>query len=116
MAIDKVVECLPTLKQLAKAATKKERIKLLQQAKSCIYYSISEISKNTLNGNIPIDNNSKKKLVKYKGDLRILSRKSRVSLKRRKEIVLQSGGAFLPALLWPAISYLGGKLVDKVLK
>lgn len=116
MAIKSVVECLPTLEKLAKAKTKKERVKLLQQSKSCIYYSISEISKNTLNGNIPTNTETIKNLAKYKSDLRLLSRRSGVPLRKRKEIVLQSGGAFLPALLWPAISYLGGKLVDKVLQ
>ena len=115
MSIEGVRKCLPTLKKLAQAKTKKERNQLLKKAKSCIYYSISDISKNTLNGNIPLSSDQKKLIAKYKAQLRRLARKSRVPLKERKQIVLQTGGAFLPALLWPAISYLGGKLADKII-
>ena len=112
MSIEGVKKCLPTLKKLAKARTRKQRDKILAETQSCIFYAISEISKNTLNGNITLSDDSKKKLNPYRIELRKLSKKS-IPLKKRKEIVYQSGGAFLPALLWPAISYLGGKLADK---
>jgi hypothetical protein len=112
MSIGGVEKCLPTLRKLAKAKTKKERIKLLKKAKSCIYYSIAEISKNTLNGNIPVTEREKIRIQPYKEHLRRLARKSGVPLKEKKQIVLQSGG-FLPGLLIPALTYLGGKLADR---
>ena len=115
MPIEGVWKCLPTLKKLAQAKTKKERNQLLKKAKSCIYYSISDISKNTLNGNIPINSDQKREISKYTAQLRRLARKSKVPLKERKKLVLQTGGAFLPALLLPAISFLGGKLAEKIL-
>ena len=112
MSIEGVQKCLPTLKKLAQARTRKQREKILAEAKSCIFYAISEISKNTLNGNIVISSAYRKKLIPFRSELRKLPKKS-IPLKTRKEIVTQKGGAFLPALLWPAISYLGGKLADK---
>ncbi len=115
MSIEGVNKCLPTLKKLAKAKTRNQREKILKQTKSCTYYAISEISKNTLNGNIPVEDLLRTKLAPYKFELRKLSRKS-IPLKKRKEIILQSGGAFLPALLWPAISYLGGELANKFMQ
>ena len=114
MTIDGVVKCLPILKKLAQARTRTKRIEILNKSKSCIFYAISDISKNILNNNIVVDVKTKRKLQPYKETLRILARKSRVPLKQRKKIVIQSGGAFLPALLWPAISYLSGKVVDKL--
>ena len=115
MTIEGVVACLPTLRKLAQAKTKKQRLEILNKSKSCIFYAISDISKNILNNNIKIDEKTKRKLKPYKGDLRTLARKSKVPLKQRKQIVITSGGAFLPALLWPAISYLGGKVADKLM-
>lgn len=115
MPIESVKKCLPTLEKLAKAKTVKQRNQLLKDAKSCIYYSIAEISKNTLNGNIPVTPQQRVKLTKYKSQLRKLARKSGVSLKQKKEIVNQTGGAFLPALLYPVLSYLGGRLADKLI-
>ena len=115
MTIEGVVKCLATLQKLAEAKTKKRRLEILNNSKSCIFYAISEISKNILNNNIKIDDRTKRRLKPYKTTLRTLARKSRVPLKQRKQIVIQSGGAFLPALLWPAISYLGGKVADKII-
>lgn len=116
MTLEGVVKCLPILQKIAETRTKKQRLVLLAKAKPCIFYSISEISKNILNKNIKTDPKTVRKLSPFKRELRLLARKSGVPLKKRKSLVLQSGGAFLPALLWPAISYLGGKIVDKIIE
>ena len=46
MTIEGVVKCLATLQKLAEAKTKKRRLEILNNSKSCIFYAISEISKN----------------------------------------------------------------------
>lgn len=99
------MRCLPTLRKLMNARVLSKRRQLLRSCRGgCIYYAISEISRNILNGRIPLSGGQWKVLNRYKDQLRELRKKS-ISLKRRKVIANQRGG-LLPGLLKPAIAYL----------
>lgn len=113
MSIKTLKECLPTLKKLANAKTKKERIAILRKARNCVYYAISDISSNTLKGNFPLSTKERKVLKKFRNPLRRLGDKT--TLKKRKFIINQQGGAFFSALLIPALSILSQIVADKLL-
>lgn len=113
MTIEGVIKCLPELEKLSKLKSLSKRKVILKRAKSCLFYAISEIAKNTITGNIPLNQKQKNKLYIHRRQLREISRKSGVSLKRKKLIINQKGGAFLPALLIPAVSYLVEKYMKK---
>lgn len=109
-----VLGCLPTLKTLAKTKSSKKRKELLSKAKNCLFYAISEIARNLIKGNIPLSCSRKRKLQKFKKDIREMAKKT-TTLKRRKAIINQRGG-FLPGLLIPAITFLANIAADKLLK
>ena len=115
MTLDTVLSCLPTLKRLAKAKTLRQRRKILSEAKKCLFYSICEITKNVLENNIPLSCKRKESLLPYKKHIRLLARKSGVSLKQQKKIINQRGG-FLPHLLLPTVSILSQIAADRLLK
>ena len=105
MTLSSVIECIPTLRELSRVESARERNKVLKRCKKgCIYYAISEIARNILLGNIPITSREKILLKRYKVKLKSLNPK-KTPLKERKEII-QRGGGFLPALLIPALSAL----------
>ncbi len=60
--------------------------------------TICECVHNCLNGNIELNNEIKTKLKRHKYDLRNLVGRNK-SLKIKKKILSQNGGAFLPLLL-----------------
>jgi len=115
MTLEGVLKCLPTLKKLARTKNLSERRRILRTCRGgCIYYAISEISKNVLNGNIPIDEKNRKILRRYKAQLREI-RKKTLTLKRRKTIINQKGG-LVPGLLVPAVGFLAQFLADRYIK
>lgn len=114
MTIKRVLECLPTLNEIARSKSAKKRQQLLKEAKDCIFYAISEISLNVLNGNIPVSKQRKLKLTAHKSKLRRLALKT-TPLKERKKIVIQSGG-FLASLIIPAVTILADVLAKKFIK
>ena len=69
--------------------------------------TLCECCLNVLNGVVPLTNHQRKKLGKYKNQLRLLKNKS-VS-RQKKKTLLQKGG-FIGALLPPIIGILGGLL------
>ena len=79
---------------------------LLQSANNVQIKSICEVCLNVLYGNVPVN---RKKLKKYKNVLRALAKKSTSIQKKKKMLVNQSGG-FLPVLAPAIISALGGIL------
>ena len=92
-----------------------ERWRILRTRRGgCIYYAISEISKNVLSGRIPITENERRILNRYKEQLREIKKKT-ITLKKRKQIINQKGG-LLPGLLVPAVGFLAQFLADRVLK
>ncbi|RWS00765.1 hypothetical protein B4U79_02320, partial [Dinothrombium tinctorium] len=86
------------LKELSKKS-KKKTSKLLKSTDKKICTAISEAAANVLHGNVPLKENRKNQLKKFKKELRKLSKKSTVSFKEKKKIINQKGGALLPLLL-----------------
>lgn len=71
---------------------------ILNVADKNLVHSICEICDNTLLGNIPLSGVQKSQIQKHKKVLRNLATR-RQSWKKKKEILVQRGGAFLPILL-----------------
>ena len=115
MTLEGVLKCLPTLKKLIKTKSLSERRKILRSCRGgCIYYAISEISKNVLSGNIPLKDRERKILNRYKEQLREIKKKT-ITLRKRKSIINQKGG-LLPSLLVPAVGFLAQFLADRMIK
>jgi len=115
MTLEGVLKCLPALRKLVKARSLSERRRILRSCRGgCIYYAISEISKNVLSGNIPTSERDRRILKQYKAQLREI-RKKTLSLKERKRIINQKGG-LLPGLLVPAVGFLAQFLADRYMK
>lgn len=93
---------LPVL-QLVQSAKPKLRKSILLNCELDFIKTIDECIYNTLKGNIPIKDSEKKKLQKYKSTLRKIL-KSKVGLRKKRKIISQTGGAFLPALLAPIVA------------
>lgn len=80
-----------------KTAKNKLRRNILKEADPDLIKALCDCSVNVLNGNIDVGVSVKKKLKKYKKDLRAIScPKRKLSLKRK--LIIQRGG-FLPTLL-----------------
>lgn len=89
----------------------KQRKALLQQADAKLVRRICECALNVLIGNVPLDKREKARLRRHAGTLRKLA-EPRVSLSKKKKIILQrGGGGFLPALLAPLV---GSILADLI--
>ena len=99
---------------MARTRSARKRRLLLQKCNKCIYIAISEIARNTINGNISLSEKRKYNLKRYKESIRELARKN-ISLNRRKKIINQKGG-FLPGLLIPAISLIANIAARKLIK
>lgn len=79
------------------------RKQILENADTSLITTILECIHNVINGNVPLKKSQRNKLMRYKNILRSLA-KSKASIKHKKKIIVQSGGAFLPALLVPIVS------------
>lgn len=79
------------LSLLAKSKTSKRRRLLTDWADKADIDAISEISLNTLNGNVKLTPQMRKKLKRHRDAIRMLATK-RASLVRRKNLVKQHGG------------------------
>lgn len=71
---------------------------ILDTADRALVYSICEICHNTLNGNAPLTRPQVQKLKKHRRVLERLSAKGE-SWQKKKSVLKQTGGAFLPLLL-----------------
>lgn len=86
----------------------KTRKAILQSADKPLIYALCEIALNFLSGHIPVSTANKRKLEKYKSQLRRLARKGE-SWQEKKRVVQRGGGFFIPLLLsvlGPAIGQL----------
>jgi hypothetical protein len=99
------------LLEVLKDATPKLRKVILQNADHGVICSLVEIIVNLLEGRIKISPLQKKKLVRYKQQLRQISRScvkhnKVINKKKARKLVIQSGGAlpFLIPLLAPLIA------------
>jgi hypothetical protein len=84
----------------------KDSKKLIKGASKDNIDALSEVALNTLLGNVPLQEKQKKKLKRYHKKIRFLARK-RTSARKKKKFLVQQGG-FLPLLLTPILSTLGG--------
>ena len=80
---------------------------VMKEAPPDLVKALCECSLNILKGNVKLSASQKKKLCRYKNNLRVLSTK-KTSMKKRKHI-LQNGG-FIGALLPPVIGVLASLL------
>lgn len=106
-----VVKNLPLLDKLAKAKPA-ERKKILESATLQLIKSIVECIENVLKGIIKLRTECLKKLKRHKNVLRRIYSSGK-KLKQKKDLLIQSGGSFLPLLLTPIISILADKLLNR---
>lgn len=78
--------------QLLARSTSKQRSELLKHAKREELKALFEICLNIIRGNFPIDDKHFKQLKKHRNVLRSLGDR-KVTLKRKKQLVSQEGGA-----------------------
>ena len=103
LKFNKILKCQNELKKISSKKSVEKRNKLINNARDCVIDAISEIAKNCLYGNIPLNNCDFKSLSKYKVLLRKLTKKS--SVPRRKKIIIQRGG-FLQFLVPSTLSFI----------
>ena len=93
-------------------ADSSQRSALLRSADLSFVRCICECALNVLEGNIKISNHSKNKLKKHVHVLRRLIN-NQDNFRKKKKVLLQSGGSFLPALLAPLLATLVSRLFDR---
>lgn len=99
-----ILKQLPLLEILAKVK-KNSRTKILKHCDSKLTEAIIECIFNVLRNNVRLEQKRVKKLRKYKNILRkIANPKNKV--KSKQKLIIQSGGAYLPIILTPIVSYL----------
>lgn len=104
-----VIKHIHLLDALAKAKPS-ERKTILKKSNFGLIKSIVECIENVLGGNVKLDKNRVKKLKKYKSQLRKIHTSGR-KWTSKKKVIIQTGGAFLPALLVPIISALATRFI-----
>ena len=97
---------------LAKAHTAEQRRRLIIAADPQIIELICEIAFNLIRGNIEVTEHQMKQLSPHRAILRKLVKKN-ISLQRKKHILANQRGGFLPFLI-PIISSLAGGLLGKI--
>lgn len=102
---------LPIL-TLVKDAKPKLRKTILLNCDLSLIKTINECVYNTLLGNIPLNDSEKEKLKKFKTVLRKIL-KTDACLKKKRKVILQSGGSFLPTLLAPIVTAANHSLTEK---
>lgn len=85
---------------------------IIRHSKPELVKSICEICVNTLNGNLKLSKMKMKKLKRYKKEIRIMAQ-PKVSLLRKKKVLVQTGG-FLPLLIGALISSVVGHFLNKI--
>ncbi len=94
---ERVEKNVDFLKILSKCKSNMRTV-ILSNADKNLINTICECVHNCLNGNIELNNEIIPKLKRHKNDLRNLVGRNK-SLKIKKKILSQKGGAFLPLLL-----------------
>ena len=84
----------------------KRRRALLDTADKGEILAVSEVIDNLLKGNLPLNQDHRRKLKRYKNSFRSIASK-RVPLKTKRVLIQQRGG-FISAILPLALSLLGG--------
>jgi len=102
------IQLLHTLSRNNRTLTKA----ILKTGNKDLIDAIWECALNVQTGNIKLKKNELTKIKKFKKQVRKLVQ-TRKGWKQRRNIIIQSGGGFLPALLAPLISIFSGLLFPK---
>lgn len=102
----------PTLEYLARC-DKTTAKSIIDKAQPQFINCVSDICHNLLQGKVKLTSEEKKRLKKYKTQLRTVAKKS--SSKKTKKTIIQKGG-FLGAILAPLLGSLIGPLVSTIFK
>lgn len=88
---------------------------IIKNADPELIHSLCEIVHNILNGNVQLNKTLKRKLKRYKKELRrIVCPKRSVNIKRR--IFVQKGAGFIPLILGSVLSGIASSIADKYFK
>lgn len=72
---------------------------IIENADKDLVYTLCECVLNCLNGNVPINDSVKNKLKRHRKVLREVLKKKSSSIIKKKSILIQKGGAFLPLII-----------------
>jgi hypothetical protein len=100
------------LRVLAKSNPKLRRA-ILKCCNPELIKAVCEVALNVLKGVVPVSEQQKKKLKRYKRVLRALTDK-KVSITKKREFLNQTGGNFLPFLIPPVLSVLASLISKKL--
>ena len=103
-----VKRALPLLKVLVDATSKLKKA-IIKHAPTDLVTAISEIALNLIKGVIKLTPHQKKRLSRYKKELLALAKK-KVSLGKKRKILVQKGGGVVSILVPLALSLLSSKL------
>ena len=84
------------------------RKSIIQNADKELVNTLCECILSCINGNISINSDTKQKLKRNKNILRKLLVKKKSSLNKKKQLLIQKGGSFIPILLSTILSGLTG--------
>lgn len=105
-----VLKHLPLLEVLSKVNSK-SRKKIIETCDLKLTEAIIECIFNVLRNNIQLEKSDVKKLRRHKKTLHQLVCPSK-KLNKKKTLMIQSGGSFLPLILTPIVSYFLDKIVS----
>lgn len=96
------------LRALAKLGGK-ERVALLKAVDDKKIHCVCECVYNTLKGKVPLSASQRTRLSRHKKTLRRIV-KPKESISKKRKLLVQKGGSFLPLVLSPIISGILGNL------
>lgn len=106
-----LVKCEKDLNKLLNSSDSEKKY-IIENCKKCLIKAISEIVRNCLLGNIPMEKCRKNKLKRYKNLLLKLANKSK-PLEVKRSLIIQKGTGFLSILLPIALETVR-ILIDKI--
>ena len=92
--------------KLLSLATPRARKHIIREADKSLVDAVSECCLNVLKGHVPLTAKQKSRLSRHKEKLRKLAER-RAAVRKRKEILVQSGDGLISALLIPVAALLG---------
>ena len=107
----KAVACYSALKKIPNLS-KKDRVKLVEVLGSDMVKSLCECALNIVHQKVKIQPKNKAAYKKNANNIRLLINK-KASLKAKKKILVQKGGALLPLLIAPVLGILSQIIAEK---
>ena len=98
------------LRQLRKTKNKKLRCAILKKGGNELTTCLCECALNVIKGHVPLTKVQFKKLKRMKRPLQQLTNK-KISLKKKRRILEQKGGALLPNIITPLIGALASSVL-----